>query len=750
MKPAKPKNDKRKESKKALPNTSIPSNFNINSLKTHWHYLLAILQALWFSYYLYISHENELWFSNISNLEREISFRTEQGLYYNNFKILVDPENSFITNFKKILNDKKTEYPNEINLLKRFNIFPEVLLADVWRYLAKPVGEFIFKYRLETILDARIVQYFNESIIFYTYSIFLLQALQSFSVFLITDHLTGNTRDTHKKESYKLASLLAQFSLFANLFDITRVHSTVPLRESFALPVLFLQIYYLNLFLTTKSPKQRVTQKITSKLYFSTLLFCLCWQFNQFVLLLEILPIIGLYLINKIDEKMIDSVSQIYLFSLVTVFLLQFMNPMIPRSIVWSLCFSLVVYVRVVNIGRIRTQIFNLKLNLKADTLLKKLFKILINLLILVALTLTLNIFIFKKLFIFEADSHIYKFLISKMTSPKYCSDFDANLYVCNGAFQFLTAKVYKRLITKGGFGLFYLLFSVYLVMKLVRFVFFGKFDEKSGTGKPVHDSESSSNEPVSVIYNTILSILFLIMAAIVRRMKFLFTPFIGILGSYFISTCYKRSRALYYLLILSSFCHVFYENFNDWHYNLTEFGEFQDKDTVEFLDWINDDKNTDESKSVFSGTMQVMSMIKLSTNRAITNHPHYEDKTLRETTFDIYQMYGRIYVNDYYKLLKKHGTTHIVVENSICFQNDGPDGNVDYCDTKSILDRSNNHTSTNRDEEMNVLEQKEIDSKNRAERFCLAVMHQGYVSDEGPKFKKVFQNRTFRIYELA
>merc|ERR1712226_1005153 len=118
---------------------------------------------------------------------------------------------------------------------------------------------------------------------------------------------------------------------------------------------------------------------------------------------------------------------------------------------------------------------------------------------------------------------------------------------------------------------------------------------------------------------------------------------------------------------------------------------------------------------------MQVMSMIKLSTNRAITNHPHYEDKKLRETTFDIYQMYGRISIDDYYNLLKrKHGTTHIVVENSICFQNDGP---VEFCDTKSILDRSNNHTSTAVNEE--------IMEKKLPERFCTAVMHQGTIADE-------------------
>ena len=38
------------------------------------------------AWYQYIQHENEMWFSNIKEVEREISFRTESGLYYSYFK----------------------------------------------------------------------------------------------------------------------------------------------------------------------------------------------------------------------------------------------------------------------------------------------------------------------------------------------------------------------------------------------------------------------------------------------------------------------------------------------------------------------------------------------------------------------------------------------------------------------------------------------------------------------------------------
>lgn len=38
------------------------------------------------TWYCYIQHENQMWFSNIKEVEREISFRTESGLYYSYYK----------------------------------------------------------------------------------------------------------------------------------------------------------------------------------------------------------------------------------------------------------------------------------------------------------------------------------------------------------------------------------------------------------------------------------------------------------------------------------------------------------------------------------------------------------------------------------------------------------------------------------------------------------------------------------------
>lgn len=99
--------------------------------------------------YVHMKHienlfENDKHFSHLSNLERELSFRTESGLYYYYFKSLVVDQdmNRLNTSLIKLvsdifLNDNRTEHPNTINSLQRFNLYPELVLAIFYRVFDK-------------------------------------------------------------------------------------------------------------------------------------------------------------------------------------------------------------------------------------------------------------------------------------------------------------------------------------------------------------------------------------------------------------------------------------------------------------------------------------------------------------------------------------------------------------------------------------------------------------------------------------
>lgn len=153
--------------------------------------------------------------------------------------------------------------------------------------------------------------------------------------------------------------------------------------------------------------------------------------------------------------------------------------------------------------------------------------------------------------------------------------------------------------------------------------------------------------------YNLIHTILFGFLALSTMRMKYLWTSHMCVFASFGLCSreiwelllklvhLYnpKRICIMRYsvpILILLYLCYKFWPGMMD---ELSELREFYDPDTVELMNWIN--SNTPR-KAVFAGSMQLLAGVKLCTGRTLTNHPHYEDSSLRERTKAIYQIYAK------------------------------------------------------------------------------------------------------------
>ena len=77
-------------------------------------------------------HERYSWWSKRGEQARETLFESESVLYYSYMKDVVNAP-SFLEGIKGLLWHKRTEYPYEMNVIQRFNIFQEILAAALYK-----------------------------------------------------------------------------------------------------------------------------------------------------------------------------------------------------------------------------------------------------------------------------------------------------------------------------------------------------------------------------------------------------------------------------------------------------------------------------------------------------------------------------------------------------------------------------------------------------------------------------------------
>ncbi|XP_041463579.1 probable C-mannosyltransferase DPY19L3 [Lytechinus variegatus] len=672
-----------------------------------------------YAWFIYMLHENTLWFTHIEEVEREISFRTESGLYYSYYKQFINAP-TISQGFYELTNDNTTENWRTINVIQRFNIYQEIFLAFVYRILPFIQSNYL-------------------PIFFYIKSVFALHGVYFTTIFAMAWLLSNSW----------LSGLLACTFFIANKANATRIDYTIPLRESFALPFLYMQMTIITYYLRpTVIHRQRVCLALIAA---TTFLFVLTWQFAQFILLLQAMALYLGTITGVIPIKKVKYIFSICVGSILAVFILQFFNKMLLGSLALSFVIVALLDFRLQAGRPVVTSISG------------QLVKLLERLVFTFAGMFILN-FTIKILIGLDADQHIFKFITAKFGLAS-ARDFDVLLYKCHSAFAFLPIQVIRNMTSTLLFPLYMAVVFGLLSVLVLAVIQNWNLESRISAGKKDDDihqpatSSSPSPDPPSdstilcrpdLAYHTLQTIPFGLMALLVVRMKFVWTPQMCVLAAFGIGNaslwrwllgkvgcksettiqCVRHGVAVAIIAV------AFYLCYPEMSAELNNLREFYDPDTVELMNWIS--QQTPKT-AVFSGSMQLLAGVKLCTGRRLTNHPHYEDKQLRDKTLELYQYYARRSAKDVYNIHRATGTDYIILEDSICYARSSEVG----CRLPDILDIMNGHLYSEANPAL------EPDLKVvQTRRFCDAV--QSGAQDVVRFFKMVFQNRTFRVYQLV
>ncbi|XP_051012048.1 probable C-mannosyltransferase DPY19L2 [Acomys russatus] len=638
----------------------------------HWAHLITLF-------------ENDRHFSHLSSLEREMTFRTEMGLYYSYFKTIIEAP-SFLEGLWMIMNDRLTEYPLVINTVKRFHLYPEVVIAYCYRTVMGLMHLFGIEAktcwnvtRMEPLMEIQSCEGLGDPACFYISVIFILNGLMMGLFFIYGAYLSGS----------QLGGLITVMCYFFNHGEATRVMWTPPLRESFSYPFLVLQMYVLTIILRTST----INKKLYMALCFSNVAFMLPWQFAQFILFTQIASLFPMYVVGYIEPSKFQKIIYMNMCSVVLCFILMFGNPMYLSSYYSS---SLLVTWAIM---QKKNKIQKLGSN--------ELHFWLIQGCAWWSGTIILKFLTSK---ICGVSDHIRLSDLIAARILRY-TDFDTLIYTCAPEFDFMEQATPLR-YTRTLLLPLVLVITYFIFKKIVRDIICVLCTNTYAKKQLLENGE--------LIFHTLQLLAFTVLATLIMRLKLFLTPHMCIMASLICS------RRLFGWL----FCRIHFENvvfgiltmmslqgYVNLHNQWSIMGEFTNLPQEDLIHWIRHNTRPD---AVFAGAMPTMASIKLSTLHPIVNHPHYEDADLRARTKIVYSAYSRksaVEVRD--KLLQLH-VNYYVLEEAWCVVRTKPG-----CSMLEIWDVE--------------------DPSNAANPPLCSVL----LKDPRPYFTTVFQNSIYRVLKV-
>ncbi|XP_059875769.1 probable C-mannosyltransferase DPY19L2 [Delphinus delphis] len=646
---------------------------------------IAVFVAILHWIHLITLFENDRHFSHLSSLEREMTFRTEMGLYYSYFKTIIEAP-SFLEGLWMIMNDKLTEYPLAINTVKRFHLYPEVIIAFWYRTFMGIMNLFGLETktcwnvtRVEPLNEVQSCEGLGDPACFYVGVIFILNGIMMGLFFIYGAYLSGT----------QLGGLITVLCYFFNHGEATRVMWTPPLRESFSYPFLVLQMYILTVILRTSNN----SKKHFIALCLSNVAFMLPWQFAQFILFTQIASLFPMYVVGYIEPKKFRKIIYMNMVSVLLCFVLMFGNPVYLSSYYSSsLLMTLVIILRRNKIQRLDASELHFWIIQGSAWFFG---------------TIILKFLTSK---ILGVSDHIGLSDLIAARILRY-TDFDTLIYTCAPEFDFMEKATPLRYTET-------LLLPI--VIAITYFIFKKAFRDILRVLSANTYLRKHLLERGELIFHILQLFAFASLAILIMRLKLFLTPHMCVMASLICSRrlfgwLFRRVRfenVIFGILTVMSI-----QGCTNLHNQWNIIGEFNNLPQEELIQWI---KHNTRPDAVFAGAMPTMASVKLSTLHPIVNHPHYEDAGLRARTKIVYSAYSRKSAKEVRDKLAELHVNYYILEEAWCVVRTKPG-----CSMLEIWDVE--------------------DPSNSANPPLCSVL----LKDERPYFTTVFQNSMYRVLKV-
>lgn len=498
--------------------------------------------------------------------DQKLMYYSEAAFYLSFYYDVVEADSLYDV-WKTLKNDDRTEFPEVVVAFKRLNIAQEIVLGLAYR-----------------VLNLR--SYIKNPFTFYATTVILGHAAGVAVLFFLACNCGG--------------SILAG-TLFLGLYIsnyraklICRM-SALPLRENFALPVLWISILCLQRLLNQKEE----TKKGHVTLFASYVWMILTWQLSLHIIFTQVCCLFFMHLLSMVSSEVLGDVTKIALGATAFSWAMMMFPPFVILSPLTTGCVAILIS----------------NLHVTGDSAHVDVRFMAEKSLLAVATFLAENMIVRLE---FSHDSHIVEMLLSKLALAK--PTFDSQIYMLGSEFQVVSTNVLNMIMETR------LLQYAVLGLATLGYVYY----------KGEHKNEEHK------LFNTYILLqtgVFIIMATLISRLRILALPLLCLVSSYSVLALrlpmMKRRGMI--ILVIAVVIMPYLQTMPSSEIRKPPFGElYNTKSLKDLIKWVN---NNIEPGTPILADMPTSTALRISTKAKIVINPQFEYTPLRRKTYFFYTL---------------------------------------------------------------------------------------------------------------